>query len=158
MAPPLEFVTSGDILLDRFQARVIPVNCEGVMGKGLARAFREYRPHLLAPYRDLCARGHLTAGRIGVLLDRSGADSDTEPLWVLFPTKVFWRLPSQMEYIDSGLATLVTWAAARRPRGLAVPALGCGEGGLPWPPVKAAMTRAFATLPVDVPVRIYAPR
>lgn len=158
MSNSLEFVTSGDLLLDPFQARVIPVNCEGVMGKGLARAFREHRPHLLAPYRDLCARGNLAAGRIGVLLDRSGANPETDPLWVLFPTKVFWRLPSEMAYIESGLAALVTWASARRPHGLALPALGCGEGGLPWPAVKAALTRALSILPPDVPVRVYAPR
>lgn len=39
---------------------------------------------------------------------------------------------------------------------VAVPALGCGNGGLRWIQVRPLIERTFAELP-DVDVRLYAP-
>jgi len=66
------------------------------------------------------------------------------PRWIInFPTKEHWRNPSRMEWVDSGLQDLRRVIAIKGIRSIAISALGCGNGGLSWPVVKAAIEAAF---------------
>ena len=59
------------------------------------------------------------------------------PKWIVnFPTKRHWRTKTQLEWIELGLQDLVRVIATKRIQSIAIPALGCGNGGLDWQEVR----------------------
>jgi len=113
----------GDLLEADTESLVNSVNTVGVMGKGLALAFRRMFPQNYAAYRAACARGELAPGRMFVF--ETGALQN--PRYIInFPTKRHWRSPSRIEDIELGLSALVEEIRVRGIRSIAVPALaGC---------------------------------
>lgn len=84
-------------------------------------------------------------------------EGQTSPRCIIhFPTKRHWRDASRLEDIEAGLAALAEEVRARAIRSLAVPALGCGLGGLDWARVRPRIVDAFAQLP-EVRVLLFAP-
>jgi len=73
-----------------------------------------------------------------------------------FPTKKHWRNPSKLEYIEAGLIDLLRQVRALEIRSLAMPPLGCGNGGLDWPTVRLLIMQAFDSLP-DVRLVLFEP-
>ncbi len=125
----------------RVQTLVNPVNCRGVMGRGLALQFKERYPAMFAEYRRRCLAGALTVGRLYVW--RPAKDAT----WVLnFPTKNHWREPSSLEIIEAGLKRLLEVYQPTGITSLAFPLLGCGEGGLAWEDVEPLMVRYLTQL------------
>lgn len=53
-----------------------------------------------------------------------------------FPTKIHWKDKSKYEYIQSGLRNLREELKDLNITSVAIPALGCGLGGLDWEIVK----------------------
>ena len=119
---------SGDIFDQPADILVNPVNCVGVMGRGLAAQFKRRYPAVFPAYRQACRDGDLRPGRI--LLLPTG--SDRPRAIAHFPTKRHWRDPSRIEDIDAGLRHLATTIRRLRTPSIAVPPLGCGLGGLDW--------------------------
>lgn len=138
----------GSLFTSTAQTLVNTVNTVGVMGKGLARAFKTCYPEMFAEYAQLCAEKQFAAGQL--LLYR------TPHKWVLnFPTKRHWRQPSRRDDIKAGLATFVRTYAEQGISGVAFPQLGCGNGGLDWESdVRPLMEQYLADLPLDVQVYI----
>lgn len=138
----------GDIFTSTCEALVNPVNCEGVMGKGLAKAFKDRFPLMFPVYQKLCAKGEMRIGdpRVGIY--------DNVKI-VLFPTKDSWRNPSKIEYIDQGLQTLKEKLKPWAVQSLALPALGCGLGGLEWTDVKSLIVKYLGT--ESIPIEVYEP-
>lgn len=127
-----------------------PVNCVGVMGKGLALAFKSRYPGLDAFYRQACRAKDLRPGR-PVLWRPDNGDQAV----LLFPTKRHWRDSSRREDVDDGLA----WLARRSGEWdgkVALPALGCGLGGLDFVVLRQMVRYHFAALPMTV--ELYHPR
>lgn len=56
----------------------------------------------------------------------------------------FLAYPSKMEYVNLGLTDLVRVIRERGIKSIALPALGCGLGGLDWMEVKQAIEAALA--------------
>ena len=152
--PPNILPTSGNLLDADAQALVNPVNCVGVMGKGLALQFKQAFPANYAAYRAACGRGEVQPGRMFVT--ETGAQTGPQFL-INFPTKRDWRSASRLDDIETGLTALVAEVEARDIRSLALPALGCGLGGLDWEAVGPQIVNAFVTLP-DVRVLLYVPQ
>lgn len=123
----------GDILRSDAEAIVNPVNCVGVMGKGLALQFRNRFPDNYDEYRKVCDLNLLKPATMFVFdLGRL-----TNPQYIVnFPTKIHWLDRSRIEYIESGLKSLVEEIKRLDIRSIAVPPLGCGLGGLKWRPVR----------------------
>jgi O-acetyl-ADP-ribose deacetylase (regulator of RNase III) len=145
-------VTRGDLLAADADALVNPVNCVGVMGKGLAAQFKSAYPANFRAYAAACKRSELAPGRM--LVVETGT---TKPRWIVnFPTKRHWRDKSLLEDIDAGLAALVADVRRLDMTSIAIPPLGCGLGGLDWADVRPRIERAFASLP-DVRVLLFAP-
>lgn len=150
----------GDLFQADAEALVNPVNCVGVMGKGLALQFKKAYPEMFESYRMRCSKGALIIGEeIDVHLvrhDGEGVRSERGGRWVMnFPTKNHWRDPSRIEWIEAGLTVLSTWLHVLSIRSVAIPALGCGAGGLRWEDVQP-LIEAWAPLNVDV--QIYGPK
>lgn len=143
----------GNLLESRADAIVNTVNELGVMGKGLALQVREAFPESAAEYVRASRRGDVHVGRMCV----TRADGLEEPRWIVhFPTKKHWRDPSRLEWVRDGLDDLVRVVRDLGIRSIAIPPLGCGNGGLEWGRVRDAIERACAPL-VHVDVRVYEP-
>lgn len=137
----------GSIFDAPVQALVNPVNCQGIMGAGLAIEFRQRFPAAYESYHLACRCHELTPGIIHPYRLPNGR-------WIAhFPTKALWRNPARMAYISAGLPNLVEFVRANSIKSIAIPALGCGRGGLNWSEVKPRIEKAFQSLPkgtVDV--------
>jgi len=144
----------GDLLRQDTDAVVNAVNTVGVMGKGLALAFKQRWPDNFKAYAAACKCEEIALGRMFVFDAGDGA----RPRYIVnFPTKGHWRSASRIEDIDAGLADLVVRVKRLGIRSIAVPALGCGLGGLDWADVRPRIEKAFLALP-DVEVRLFPPR
>jgi O-acetyl-ADP-ribose deacetylase (regulator of RNase III) len=130
------------------------VNCVGIMGKGIALAFKKKFAKNFFAYEQACKDGLVVPGRMFIV--------PTGALWnpryiVNFPTKYHWRARSKLEDVKTGLEALVADVRALSIRSIAVPPLGCGHGGLDWHDVAPLIERAFAALP-EVRVLLFEPR
>jgi O-acetyl-ADP-ribose deacetylase (regulator of RNase III) len=145
---------TGDLLEADVDALVNAVNTAGVMGKGVALQFRRAFPANYAAYRRACDRSEVVLGKMFVFHN----GQLTRPRFIVnFPTKQHWRSPSKLSDIESGLAELVRVIYEHGIKSIAVPALGCGNGGLEWEDVRPLIEHALGALP-DVDVRLYPPQ
>jgi len=132
-------------LLDaNVEALVNTVNTVGVMGKGLALQFKRRFPSNFEVYEQACRQGEVQVGRMLVVATaaRSGPR-----LIINFPTKKHWKHPSRLEYVREGLVALVREVKTRGVRSIAIPPLGCGNGGLAWSDVRPLIDLALTELP-----------
>lgn len=121
------------------------VNCQGVMGAGLALEFALRHPDLDADYQQRCADGKVQTGRPYI----SPVTAAGYRAVLNFPTKRHWRFPSRLEWIDQGLAYIAAHYRQAIPpiSSLALPRLGCDKGGLDWQQVEPLIIRHLADLP-----------
>jgi len=145
--------TVGDLLEQRVDAIVNTVNTVGIMGKGIALQFKRKWPANAKAYEAACKREEVVPGKMFVF-DNGGL---IEPKFIInFPTKRHWRHPSRMSDIDAGLVDLIAQVKRLGIRSIAIPPLGCGNGGLDWNEVRHRIEAAFTRLP-EVDVRLFAP-
>lgn len=142
-------VLIGDIFESKAQTLVNTVNTVGIMGKGIALGFRKKFPEMFADYVRRCERNEVRLGE-PYLYRRL-----TPPHVLNFPTKAHWRSTSNLADIVKGLKYLEAHAASWGIESLAVPPLGCGEGGLEWRVVGPTLYRHLNHL--SMPVDLYAP-
>lgn len=135
---------SGDILLSEAHALVNPVNCVGVMGKGLAAQFKDHFPENFMLYEEACNHGFV---QIGKVFATQGKIRGQHKYIVNFPTKEHWRDSSRLEFVEQGLKALVQFLLAHEIKSVAVPPLGCGLGGLSWVIVKPLLFGTFVQYP-----------
>lgn len=131
---------NGNLLADDADALVNTVNCVGVMGKGIALAFKSAYPDNYRLYREACLRCELTPGGLFVTETNSFLGPS---LIVNAATKSHWRDGSRFDWIEHAAAGLASLCQARAIRSMAVPAMGCSNGGLPWEKVRTILERAF---------------
>ena len=136
----------GDLFLSSAQTITNPINCRGVMGGGLALEFRQRFPDMFQDYVQRCRRGDVRTGKPYVWRSPAGQQV------LNFPTKDDWRDPSRLEYIEQGLRYLVDHCSEMETTSLALPALGCGLGGLEWRVVRPVMERELSRLSISVEI------
>ncbi len=144
----------GDIFQSTAQAIVCPANCQGIMGAGLAKTFRDKFNN--QGYKDACIRGEFAPGSVYVR-QPAHVYSDTTKTLMYLATKFQWQKPSQFEWIEIGLCNLQRALGFYNIPSVAVPALGAGLGGLNWIPVKNLIERTFTHDGEDKTVEIYEP-
>lgn len=145
-------LVTGNILDAPAEALVNTVNTVGVMGKGIALQFRQAFPDNYDAYARAAEKGEVQPGRMFVF------HRLTHPRWIInFPTKRHWRHRSRLEDIDSGLVDLVATIRKEGIPSIAIPPLGCGNGGLDWRQVRPRIEAALASL-TDVQVLVYEPK
>jgi O-acetyl-ADP-ribose deacetylase (regulator of RNase III) len=143
----------GDLLSADVEALVNTVNTVGVMGKGLALQFKRRFPANFAIYAAACQRGEVEVGRMLIV---ETARTTTPRFIINFPTKKHWRDPSRLEYVRAGLVALVCEIRERGIRSIAIPPLGCGNGGLTWAAVRPLIDQALEKL-TGVRALVFAP-
>lgn len=132
VAPP------ADIFASTAQAIVVPVNAVGTTGKGLAKSAAKRWPEWADSYRDACKGGNVAPGDIWA--PECPGEHRQHLRWVVaLATKDDWRYPSRLTWVESGLHRLADWCREELVATAAVPALGCGCGGLRWADVLPLM-------------------
>lgn len=147
---------------------VVTVNCEGVLGKGVAlearhrfNPLKEGNEQYEATYQRYC---QLPSGDEYKLLpgmiqpwktprDRVGAR-----VVLNAATKGLWRKPSEIAWIKSILKGLLKYIAKREEQGnpvtgIAISEIGCGLGGLSWDVVGPLFAQYLDD--IDVPIHVY---
>jgi O-acetyl-ADP-ribose deacetylase (regulator of RNase III) len=143
----------GNLLEADAQALVNTVNTVGVMGKGIALQFREEFPNNYREYTAACKRKELQPGKLLVVKEPT---LKGEKIIINFPTKTEWYKKSTYEYVEEGLKALVQTIKDYGIKSIAIPPLGCGNGGLKWEKVKPMMEEYLGPL-ADVDVLVYEP-
>lgn len=145
-----------DLFASNAEALVNTVNCVGVMGKGIALSFKQRFPQMFQEYRSDCRLGKVRTGTVHVW--KSPDESSSTRYVFNFPTKDDWRNPSKMEYIQTGLISLRSAVIETGVKSIAIPALGCTNGGLgnQWSEIKSMIMDQMIGLDADV--MIYPPR
>lgn len=143
----------GNLLGADVDALVNTVNTVGVMGKGVALQFRRAYPAMFDDYARAAKAGRVELGQMHVWA--TGALSG--PRYVInFPTKAHWRARSKLTDIERGLADLVRVIRELEITSIAIPPLGCGNGGLDWRDVEPRIRTALSEVP-DVEAIVYPP-
>ena len=146
-------IVSGNLLEADADALVNTVNTVGIMGKGIALQFKQAYPENFVAYQGACRRGEVRPGAMFIF--ETGAL--TVPRFIVnFPTKRDWRSKARMEDVESGLVALVADVKERKITSLALPPVGCGNGGLEWDRVRPRIEEVFDLLP-DVSVLLFSP-
>ena len=84
---------SGDLFSTSAQVLVIPVNCQGVAGRGVALQAKQRFPKWFETYQSECLQGGL---RLGFLLFGICPTDKGYGCFLNFPTKGDWRRPSKL--------------------------------------------------------------
>lgn len=149
----IEFV-NGNIINANTEALVNTVNTKGVMGKGIALQFKKAFPEVFLEYKAACNKGLVKVGEVNICKRNS---TSGPRIIINFPTKDDWRKPSKIEYIKNGLKSLVQTVIDHHIQSIAIPALGCGLGGLKWNEVLPLIQAAFERTP-NISVMVYPPK
>ena len=139
----------GDLFESKAQTLVNTVNCVGVMGKGVALEFKKRFPAMFEDYVARCERKQVKLGIPYLYRDVQGRTI------VNFPTKDHWRSPARLSDIEQGLDYFAKHIFEWGVSSVAMPPLGCGNGGLEWAEVGPLIYRKLNQLPIDV--EVYAP-
>jgi len=144
----------GNLLEAPADALVNTVNTVGIMGKGLALQFKQAYPGNFRAYQSACRRGEV---RLGRMFTYETGQLDGPRFVINFPTKAHWRSRSKLSEIKAGLASLREVIRERHIASVAVPPLGCGNGGLDWSDVRPLIIEALGDLP-GARVMVYPPQ
>lgn len=139
-----------DIFASKCEAIVNPVNCVGVMGAGLALAFKNKFPQNFLKYKIQCDQKKLTVGKCLTTYENN-------KYIINFPTKDHYKDPSKIEYIKEGLLALSRHIEHYDIKSIAIPALGAGLGDLKWSEVKPLLEEFVKKHP-NVTFEIFEPQ
>jgi O-acetyl-ADP-ribose deacetylase (regulator of RNase III) len=138
---PIEYV-SGDLFANEFGATAFGqgCNCQGSMGAGIAKGFRERYPEMYEEYRRMCK-----ADPREFNLGDAWLWKDAERPWVfnLGTQERYWHGRATYEAVEASLEAMKTKATRHKIRTLAIPRIGTGYGGLSWNKVRPIIDRVF---------------
>lgn len=147
----IRLIKNGNIFESDCEAWVNPVNCVGVMGAGLAKAFKNNFPDYYKDYKVLCKNYLYEGGDVWYY-----KHDDPWPKWILsFATKNHWKESSKIEYVKKGIFSLKNTIETLRIKSIAIPALGCGLGRLAWEDVLPIIEFLDSE---DIIIEIYEPK
>lgn len=140
----------GNIFASKSKVLVNPVNTVGVMGAGLALAFKQNFPTMYKKYRKSCENNGFAIGQLQLI------NVGSNGLRIMnFPTKQHFKNPSKLEYIEAGLQRFVETYKEKEIESIAFPKLGAGLGGLDWElEVKPLMEKYLSDLE-SITIEIY---
>ena len=119
----------------------------------MALQFKRAYPAMFTAYQQACQAGQV---RLGGMHLWESPDPRELRFVINFPTKYHWKSTSYIEDIEAGLVDMVRVIKEHDIRSVAVPALGCGYGGLTWSEVEPLIVAALEPLE-DVDIRVYPP-
>lgn len=143
----------GDLFEAKAEVLVNAVNCDGVMGKGIAKTFKDRYPQMFWEYREACLKGKLQPGGIWTW---ANPDYLVFPAYILnMTTKRHWHDKSRREWVTHGLCHPAYRVKELGVKTVAMPAVGCGLGGLRWQDMEPHIHRILGHMLGDHPVQIW---
>jgi len=137
----------GNIFNTNCQTLVNTVNCIGVMGRGMALECKLRFPEMFIKYKDSCDKKLFKPGYLQIY-------KNSKP-WILnFPTKIHWKDPSKIEYLEEGLKKFQDEYLNKNISSIAFPLLGASLGGLSEELVYETMTKYLEPLN-NIDIEIY---
>lgn len=134
----INLIENGDIFISKCNILVNPVNCIGVMGAGLSKQFMQRYPLYARSYKNVCANNKLQLGNIDIY---TGAELCCIGICSL-PTKFHWKDTSKLIPITNSCKKLRLYLDDTG-YSCAIPAIGCGLGGLDFALVKDMVYTVF---------------
>jgi O-acetyl-ADP-ribose deacetylase (regulator of RNase III) len=101
-------------------------------------------------YKTACDKGELKTGAVLVVKESEGKTI------INFPTKAHWKDASKYGYVADGLKALRRKLEEQDLKSVAMPALGCGLGGLKWATVKGLIENELSL--IDADIYVYEPQ
>jgi len=157
-------IVKGDMFAGGHDVLVNAVNCDGVMGAGLAKMFAVRYPRMYDAYRQICKAGKLQIGSVHSFQDR-----DTGIHIINFPTVGSLRelYQERKQVYDNVRRTLPAFVARLEDMQLrsdaihsvGIPALGAGIMRGKWSILLCEITEAcLSSKLADLDIYIYWPR
>ena len=149
----------GDIFSSQAEAILNTLNCVGVMGKGIALEFKKRWKNNFKAYKKLCDAKMLRPGKMFIYdtSDLLTEGQSAQRYLINFPTKDHWRGKSKFSYIAEGLDDFIVQIQERGIRSVAMPPLGCGNGGLDWAEVRELIEQKLSSVD-GVSFHVYGPK
>lgn len=135
---------NGTVFNAATEAIVNTVNCDGVMGAGIALEFGLRYPDMYDEYIRKCQSGAIYVGNVDYYKDSSNITI------INFPTKIHFKFPSRIEWVENGLKDFVCSYKVYGFKSVAFPKLGTAKGGLNWDQVRPLMEKYLEPLELDV--------
>lgn len=144
---------SSNILESNAGLIVNPVNTVGVMGAGLAKNLKQQYPDMFKEYRNYC-KDHKTVRTFKGMY----SEEDSKVIYCL-PTKEDYQHNSELWYVRYGMVHFVNflnnYPHRERLERIAIPALGCGLGGLDLTQVLHVILYQLRNLEFECTVELY---
>jgi O-acetyl-ADP-ribose deacetylase (regulator of RNase III) len=121
----------GDLFTTEIKVLAHGCNCQGFMGAGIAKAFRDRYPENYSNYRLICKEGLFPPGGCFV-----GYAGDGKTILNL-ATQEFTGPCAKLEYFREALETAIHDVPDITH--IAMPQIGCGIGGLIWSDVESML-------------------
>ncbi len=139
-------VIRGDILRSDTDIIVQQVNCQGVMGAGLAKQIASQYPEVLSPYKKMCNMRDTQnlLGKVLICPTRAGVRIAN-----IFGQDRYGRDGCYTDYaaLENGLVAVVRYASQKN-LSVAIPhGIGCGLAGGDWTIVSEIINRVFENCP-----------
>lgn len=133
----------GDLFAVKADVIAHGANCQGVMGAGIAKAFKAKFPQMYSQYRNECFIGKYVPGDF-MVFDENGTlgvnlFTQDEP----GPSATFEAVVVSL----IGVSQRMNRAYLTKPAVLAIPLIGCGIGGLEFVDLMEAVTLTESLFP-----------
>ncbi|MGR5423312.1 macro domain-containing protein [Vibrio sp. PNB22_4_1] len=143
-------IKKGNIFTSKCDTIVNPVNCQGVMGAGIALEFKLRYPEMFEKYQALCSSKHIQIGKLWNYTLPSERFGFKHVLNL--PTKDSWKMPSKREYLELALQKFVGTYKKSPYTSVAFPVLGAGRGGLDENEVIELMRHYLADIDINIEI------
>ena len=139
---PIQFV-SGDLFVNACSAQAFAhgCNCQGSMGAGIAKGFKERYPEMYEAYRQLCKTQPRQFNLGDVFLWKT---QDKPWVFNLGTQERYWHARASYAAIEEALLKMKAQAEQENLQRIAIPQIGTGYGGLSWKKVRAIIETIFA--------------
>lgn len=134
-------ITTGDLFANEHNAQAFAhgVNCVGVMGAGIAKEFRRRWPMMYEYYREPRILAWIEPGDClpWVQDDRT----PLQPVATVFNLATQYNIGPHARYdwLEQALDRMCEIASYSSVTSIAMPAIGCGIGGLAWDRVRSVV-------------------
>lgn len=145
----------GDLFEQDMPALAHGVNCQGVMGGGIAAQFRDRWPDMYQVYRAKCERGSLRLGDVFEWYTGGVGARSSEKIFNLV-TQYNPGPDARPWAIAVSIGTMIRIAHKLNIKEIGMPMIGCGIGGL-GPVQLWACLEPYQGAPVDLIVYEYKP-